>query len=423
MSGLAPVQVKKQLYPISSNVTQDRREKTGDSMQMWWWWCLKTPSSPLDDDGGVAQIPTLLPYSLTTTTEIGRGSFAIVYRGALSDGRIVALKTPRGEKKGTNGTLIGDEVKALDRIQAHPHIIEQIPVSNLDPMTDILVFEFAERDMLSHVRDYPSSQVPEVEAQCYFSQMLAAVAHCHRCHVAHRDIKLDNWLLVNGVVKLADFGLSHTFDADATHTNLRGVTGSKSYMSPEVLQGRSHKYDAFRADAWSVAVCLFAMVLGFFPYRTADRIDTRFTRNYDKCTCLTASLCRAYRVEIGISRELKDLLHNALAVRLSKRLDIGEMVKHAWVESGVAQQPRVDGSASVPVSKNELSKLTDRRRLWASFITLPILKRSTTVASEDDMQIVTTPQDPVSDQNKAPRRQGPKRLQTRGSRAGLTNRL
>lgn len=392
---------------------------------MQWWCCLKTSSSQLDADA--ACTPALLPYSLTTSTEIGRGSFAIVYRGALSDGRIVALKTPRRERKASSVTLINDEVTALHRIRTHTHIIEHISVSNLDAKTDILVFEMADRDMLSHVRDFPSSRLPEVEAQRYFAQMLSALAHCHRCRVAHRDIKLDNWLLVNGLVKLADFGLSYTFDADGPPTNLRGVTGSKSYMSPEVVLGRLHAYDAFRADAWSVAVCLFAMVLGFFPYRTADRIDNRFARNYDKCACLTTSLCSAYRVDVDISRDLKGFLHNALAVRLSKRLDIGDMVSHAWVESGVAAQPRIEGSASVPVSTNELNKLTDRRRLWASFITLPLLKRSTTIiASEEGGDIVTATPDPVPDQNKAPRRQVQKRSRARavtGSRAGLTKRL
>ena len=50
-------------------------------------------------------------------------------------------------------------------------------------------------------------------------------------------------------------------------TAVRGVScepvGSLTTMAPEVLAGRW--YCPYRADAWSLGVCLFAMVSGFFP--------------------------------------------------------------------------------------------------------------------------------------------------------------
>ena len=41
------------------------------------------------------------------------------------------------------------------------------------------------------------------------------------------------------------------------------MCGSKSYAAPEVLASRG--YAGFAADMWSIGVCLFAMLSGFFP--------------------------------------------------------------------------------------------------------------------------------------------------------------
>lgn len=342
------------------------------------WYCCCTCASRsgnYDDDSD--STPSLLPYSRTNTSEIGRGSFAIVYRGALSDGRAVALKTPRPEKKDA-ASLIEYELAALKRVQPHAHIINQITISNQPVTTELLVFELADQDMITRVRESPTSRLTETEAHSYFTQMLAAILHCHHCGVAHRDIKLENWLLVRGLVKLADFGLSAIVDS-TTPPLVTGVFGSPSYMSPEVLHGRTHAYNAFFADAWGVAVCLFAMVLGFFPYRTADRIDNRFSRHYNKCNCLTTSLCNLYRVQLDLCMELRGLLHNTLGVTIDRRLSVDDMDAHPWVQNFSAS-----GGARMeePVATNEIKKITDRRNMWMSFLTLPTLKRSQAIVED-----------------------------------------
>jgi hypothetical protein len=113
--------------------------------------------------------------------------------------------------------------------------------------------------------------------------MLDGVNYCHIAGVAHRDLKLENVLLnAEGKLKLIDFGLSHVYPVNRStgfvdrSKPLRDVCGSKSYAAPEVLAAKG--YDGFAADMWSLGVCLFAMLSGFFPLDEATEQDWRFPR-------------------------------------------------------------------------------------------------------------------------------------------------
>lgn len=107
-----------------------------------------------------------------------------------------------------------------------------------------------------------------------FAQMLQGIAHCHRADIVHRDIKHDHFLMggENGrTVKLADFGLAAALPQSGYFT---GTVGTLPYMCPEML--RIERYDE-KADVWSFAVVVYAMVFGQFPYMPRQR-DTKSVR-------------------------------------------------------------------------------------------------------------------------------------------------
>jgi serine/threonine-protein kinase ULK/ATG1 len=78
-------------------------------------------------------------------------------------------------------------------------------------------------------------KLPEIEALNICRQIVDAFKILHKSRIMHRDLKPDNILLHNGVIKLGDFGfcksLETTVDMAAT------MLGSPIYMAPEVLKG------------------------------------------------------------------------------------------------------------------------------------------------------------------------------------------
>jgi serine/threonine protein kinase len=52
------------------------------------------------------------------------------------------------------------------------------------------------------------------------------VIHSNRC--LHRDLKLDNILISNGIFKIADFGLSKPSELGMTYC------GTTTFMAPEI---------------------------------------------------------------------------------------------------------------------------------------------------------------------------------------------
>ena len=92
-------------------------------------------------------------------------------------------------------------------------------------------------------------------------QLATALQHVHKCDVLHRDVKLENLLVVrpgaSPIIKLCDFGhaafLAHADD---------GFTGTVGYAAPEVSgasRERPPEWSA-AADRWSMGVVMYAVL-------------------------------------------------------------------------------------------------------------------------------------------------------------------
>ncbi|MFY0573357.1 protein kinase domain-containing protein [Cystobacter fuscus] len=64
-------------------------------------------------------------------------------------------------------------------------------------------------------------------------QLLQALAYMHRRGFIHRDLKPANVLVVDGQVKVLDFGLAMAREQGESH----GMAGTPGYMAPELFQG------------------------------------------------------------------------------------------------------------------------------------------------------------------------------------------
>ena len=86
--------------------------------------------------------------------------------------------------------------------------------------------------------------------------------------ISHRDIKLENILVDNDMnLKVADFGFATFKDIN----KLRSYKGTKTYMAPEIKEGK--QYDGRQVDVFSTGVVLWIIVHGIYPFQEAKKDD------------------------------------------------------------------------------------------------------------------------------------------------------
>lgn len=118
----------------------------------------------------------------------------------------------------------------------------------------------------------------ESTAKLRFYQISNATAYLHKENVCHRDLKLENILMMNSSptsqIKIADFGLSKHFNSiDVLET----LVGTVVYMALEVisLSGRrllDTKSYTVKSDCWSLGVVLYILLSGSQPFRDSSGV-------------------------------------------------------------------------------------------------------------------------------------------------------
>jgi len=181
----------------------------------------------------------------------------------------------------------------------------------------------------------------------FFRGMLAGVRHLHSMGIVHRDIKLENVLLGGPeqlTPKICDFGLAHIYQRTADGLSFENVSltqwcGSRSYCPPEIMA--CMPYEGFRADLWSLAVALFAMVSGFFPFEEATQRDWRFSRlavlqlrGGPTGESTTACIYGFYSRPCPLSPALVELLDAMLMLQPGRRMPLDDVATSAWVQGG-----------------------------------------------------------------------------------------
>ncbi|MFI7074040.1 Stk1 family PASTA domain-containing Ser/Thr kinase [Micromonospora sp. WMMD754] len=164
-----------------------------------------------------------------------------------------------------------DEAKTIARL-THPNVVA-VYDQGIHAGLPYLVMEYVRGRTLRDVLAERRRLAPD-EALAIAEQMLAAIAAAHRAGLVHRDVKPENVLvaeaptggsgnLVDGVVKVADFGLARAVEASAEEENGNQLMATVAYVAPElVTQGHADP----RTDVYSAGIVLFEMLTGRVPY-------------------------------------------------------------------------------------------------------------------------------------------------------------
>ena len=203
----------------------------------------------------------------------------------------------------------------------------------------------------------------ELEAAPFMRQIVGGVHNAHCMGVAHRDIKLENVLFAGeagptGTLKIIDWGLAHQHmmlaDGSVQRELVHSRCGSRAYMAPEVIAAKEREtgrkgpgYDAFAADVWSLAVSLFAMLVGFFPFDQADP-----TKDWRARKCFEAQLQGESIVEtifgfypskqLSMSQGAKELIDSMLCFNAARRSTVEQVLRSSWLAPSDEPQQRLN---------------------------------------------------------------------------------
>ncbi len=132
-------------------------------------------------------------YEITTIL-LGTGSSAKVVVGKhKATQRRYAIKVIDTTKK--NITWRYEREKQLLKEVDHTNIVRLLAVYT-SPRAQYFVMELCTGGHLGYaLKEAPSGRLDINTAKCYVTQIIHAVAHCHKNGICHRDIKLQNILL------------------------------------------------------------------------------------------------------------------------------------------------------------------------------------------------------------------------------------
>lgn len=100
------------------------------------------------------------------------------------------------------------------------------------------------------------------QIKTYMKMLLEGMTYVHGKHIIHRDLKPANLLIsAEGILKIADFGLSRLMWKDSTKPYSHQVA-TRWYRAPELLYGA--RYYTSAIDMWSIG-CIFGEMLNNSP--------------------------------------------------------------------------------------------------------------------------------------------------------------
>lgn len=278
-------------------------------------------------------------WLVDTSRCLGSGTWSKVYYATRqSDGVESAVKiVAKAKLKPHERDFATTEAACLELLNGHRHIIRLY--QHLEDETNHYLFlELCKGgDLFSVIETY--GRLPENSVRRIFLQLLEAVRAMHMVGVVHRDLKLENILLVEPGPEcqrlvICDFGLS----AILTQPDelLSAWVGSPEYASPELVNKRPYRYEA---DIWALGVILYALAVGCHPF-SAETIAGTFHRIRNEPA----------RVPEHVSPLLRDLLAKMLNKDGSKRITLEGIYTHPFLQTAAVAR-----NASRVRSKNSLT--------------------------------------------------------------------
>ena len=173
-------------------------------------------------------------YSIQATIAVG--GYSVVYKAVDQDGHEVALKVANvcNEDNEINERLVA-EPQLLMKVKSCLNVVKLLDHEMISRELSVIVMELGQETLADVLaRD----ELTLTDLRRYWSSILSCVSDLHSNNIIHGDIKPENFLLVNGDMKIIDLGLSVAMPANVSSVELDQTYGTGPYLAPECEDSR-----------------------------------------------------------------------------------------------------------------------------------------------------------------------------------------
>ena len=322
----------------------------------------------------------MLVDDLILTKSLGKGSFGEVFLTKKNNSNefYAAKRLDRAfSEKPENMKRLTKEISILKAI-SHPNIVKLIELKKTKTHIYI-VTEYCNGGSLSScLKKYITAHhkpFPEEVVQYIMRQVVNALSFLHSKKIVHRDLKLDNILVIfpkeedkislnmmKAIVKIIDFGFAtilRAAKANLTYT----VLGTPTNMEPHLLKNMETKtrneqgYDE-KADIWSLGTLCYEMLVGrmTFAGKTIDELFRKVENG-------------SYTLPINSSKEAVSFINGMLQIDANKRLSAQELLRHDFLVKNIEDfQPIDTKQVENKITGNKMNiNIKDNKTIWGIF--------------------------------------------------------
>ncbi|CAD8073391.1 unnamed protein product [Paramecium sonneborni] len=213
-----------------------------------------------------ASIKLIGNYICNQVEILGQGLMCTVYEAKNREtNKYVALK--QISKIQRSDTLTREKLRQLYELEIE--ILNKCKIKNYKNVISLIdnfetqnhfniVLDLCDSNLKEYLEKQPGKRLEEQEAVDIFIQIFEGEKSLHELHYCHRDIKLENILIKDNCIKIADVSLAKYLEDLYQATSSR--VGTPAYVAPEV---RSQKwYSPYKADIYSLGVVLYNILYG-----------------------------------------------------------------------------------------------------------------------------------------------------------------
>ncbi|XP_044256669.1 dual specificity mitogen-activated protein kinase kinase dSOR1 [Tribolium madens] len=285
--------------------------------------------------------------------ELGSGNGGVVIKVRHKSGLIMARKLIHLEVKQAIKLQIIRELKVLHECN-FTHIVGFYGAFYSDGEISICM-EYMDAGSLDLILK-KAGRIPENILGKITVAVLKGLSYLRDKHaIMHRDVKPSN-ILINssGDIKICDFGVS----GQLIDSMANSFVGTRSYMSPERLQGTHY---SVQSDIWSLGLSLVEMAIGMYPIPPPDpeTLKAMFESRNDNDSPDHTKGPRPMaifelldyivnepppKLPSGLfSDEFKDFVDRCLRKNPDERADLKTLMNHEWIKKAEAEDVDIAG--------------------------------------------------------------------------------